>query len=295
MANRNWLNGQKLYTNLAAPTMINLQFEVDPTDPTGIANLKSNGLVKAVYMHSSDGSPVGPNPANGVIVVQLQDNYASMINMESSLVSPASGSDLSVRAADTALTVGQPYVISVLGAATAANWITLGVPSGITPAVGVMFIAQATGAGTNSVSKVQAITKSGISSVELMGDPQAMLGPQGVSNQGAWLFLQCVSDSTASTAAAITAGTPSGSISAGVIPVTAGTAGNAVTNNAGVLESSGGQDLAVNAQTFTGDALATHTHTITSTTSMAKAAPATGSIINISFLMDNSSVTVDGL
>ena len=35
----------------------------------------------------------------------------------------------------------------------------------------------------------------------------------------------------------------------------AGTAGNAVTNNAGVLESSGGQDLAVNAQAFTGTAV----------------------------------------
>lgn len=43
-----------------------------------------------------------------------------------------------------------------------------------------------------------------------------------------------------------------GTISAGVIAVTAGTAGDAVTNNAGVLESTGGQDLAVEAQTFTG-------------------------------------------
>lgn len=43
-----------------------------------------------------------------------------------------------------------------------------------------------------------------------------------------------------------------GTISAGVIAVTAGTAGDAVTNNAGVLESTGGQDLAVAAQTFTG-------------------------------------------
>ena len=43
-----------------------------------------------------------------------------------------------------------------------------------------------------------------------------------------------------------------GTISAGVIAVTAGTAGDAVTNNAGVLESTGGQDLAVATQTFTG-------------------------------------------
>lgn len=50
--------------------------------------------------------------------------------------------------------------------------------------------------------------------------------------------------------------TPAGSVAAGVIAVTAGTAGDAVTNNAGVLESSGGQDLAVAAQAFTGTAVA---------------------------------------
>lgn len=50
--------------------------------------------------------------------------------------------------------------------------------------------------------------------------------------------------------------TPAGSIAAGVIAVTAGVAGDAVTNNAGVLESTGGQDLAVNAQTFTGTPVA---------------------------------------
>ncbi len=35
-----------------------------------------------------------------------------------------------------------------------------------------------------------------------------------------------------------------------VIPVTTGTAGNTVTNNAGVLESSGGEDLAASANTI---------------------------------------------
>ena len=42
------------------------------------------------------------------------------------------------------------------------------------------------------------------------------------------------------------------------IPVTAGTAGDAVTNNAGVLESTGGQDLTSSGHTHTGPS---HTHT----------------------------------
>jgi hypothetical protein len=50
------------------------------------------------------------------------------------------------------------------------------------------------------------------------------------------------------------AAVPAGTISAGVVAVTAGTAGDAVTNNNGVLNSTGGQDLAVAAQTFTGTA-----------------------------------------
>jgi hypothetical protein len=296
MANRNWMNGSKVFTNLTAPAMVNMQFTVDPTDPNGIIDLMSNGYVEAVYMHSSDGSPASPNPASGIIAIQLKDNYAAMINMQASLDAPVTGSELSVRAADTALTIGVPYEITTLGSASAANWLALGVPAGVTPAVGVVFIAIATGAGTSTTSKVKAIGSASIMAIESMGmsSPES-LGPQGSSNQGAWIYLKCLAPSVSSSSSSTSAGTPAGSISQGVIPVTAGTAGNAVTNNAGVLESSGGEDLSVNAQTFTGDALAGHTHTITSTASLALTAPATGSIISISLLMDNSSVTVDGL
>ncbi len=71
------------------------------------------------------------------------------------------------------------------------------------------------------------------------GDPEVMLG--GISDNGylvAW-------DQTSKSIKAwypVTAHTH-------VIPVTAGTAGDAVTNNAGVLESTGGQDLAASAAT----------------------------------------------
>ena len=53
-----------------------------------------------------------------------------------------------------------------------------------------------------------------------------------------------------------TANTPTGTNATGTVLVTAGTAGDAVTNNAGVLESTGGQDLTTEAQVFTGDAVA---------------------------------------
>lgn len=49
--------------------------------------------------------------------------------------------------------------------------------------------------------------------------------------------------------------TPAGSVAAGNIAVATGTAGDAVTNNAGTLNSVGGQDVAVAAQAFTGTAV----------------------------------------
>ena len=53
-------------------------------------------------------------------------------------------------------------------------------------------------------------------------------------------------------------GTGATGSSTDTIPVTAGTAGDAVTNNAGVLESTGGQDLTTAGHTHTGPS---HTHT----------------------------------
>lgn len=64
------------------------------------------------------------------------------------------------------------------------------------------------------------------------------------------------------------------------IAVTAGTAGNAVTNNAGVLESSGGQDLTTSAgssHTHTGPS---HTHTGTTAAASVTTASALAQIAN---------------
>ncbi len=104
--------------------------------------------------------------------------------------------------------------------------------------------------------------------------------------------------------------TATGSVAAGVIPVTAGTAGDAVTNNAGVLESTGGQDLTVNAQAFTGNAVLSdsvsagtpvgtvsapiftgNAATLTSTIANVEANPSNGQVIYVSIDLSNSSVT----
>lgn len=235
MANRNWMNGNKLYTNITAPSLVSCNFIVDSTNGNGLGvrSLKSNGYVKAVYMHTS-ATPAGgnPNPGSGYIMIQLTDNYAKSVAGMHSFVSPTTGSDLSTRTADAALTVGQPYLITVVGSATAANWLAMGLPAGTTPAVGQPFIATSTGTGTSTTSKVRAIGVSSIFSIETIGDTRLNLAPQGTSNQGGWIILQTLA--------------PTLSTGAYVSP-------------------------------------------------MAPTAPANGTVIALSFLFDNSSVTVDGI
>jgi hypothetical protein len=135
-----------------------------------------------------------PNPADGSIVVQFQDNYFRSFSGFNAIVSPVSGSALKID--NSALTQGTAYIISTLGNSTAAQWHALGVPKGVTPAVGVSFIAASVGAGSNSsTSRVMATATAGsaIASIETVGDPNLSINPNPSSNQGfaAQLILQC--------------------------------------------------------------------------------------------------------
>lgn len=228
MANRAWMNFGHMYANLTSPAMVSCQLTVDSTAGEGLSSLESNGYVKQAFMASGSPSPDNPNPQAGVIWLQLSDNYAKMINLISSIVQPLSGSNVPVHASGSPLTVGNAYTITVLGTTTEAQWHSLGVPAGVKPAVGVNFIALLVGLGTGT-GQVQVSDPSGISSIEIVPDPQQSLGPQGASNQGAWIMLKCMAP------------------------------------------------------------------TSSSVTTPVATAPADGSRINLTLLMDNSSVTVDGL
>lgn len=193
MANRAWMNFGHFYTNLTSPNMVSCNFIVDQSNGNGlgIRSLKSNGYVKNVYMNTSSSPASGnPNPQAGNIVIHLADNYARSICGMNALISPLSGSNLAVNA--SALTAGHPYVIVLVGTTTAAQWASLGVPAGVTPAVGVSFIAAVTGLGGGGSGLVQAPSNSGITNFETIGDPNLSIGPQGVSNQGAWIIIQCL-------------------------------------------------------------------------------------------------------
>jgi len=188
-------------------TILDCSFIVDSANGNGlgIRSLKGSGRIGNVYMHTSatkaPGSPGGTTgPASGIIVVQLQDNYNRLLSSFGGKVVPLSGSNVAVDASDALLTVGNAYVITVLGTTTAADWITLGVPANITPAVGVSFIAAATGAGTGS-GQVQAPASSGCGIFDIVAVGDANLansnGASTLGNgNGMQLILACYKDSS---------------------------------------------------------------------------------------------------
>jgi hypothetical protein len=153
--------------------------------------LSAASLVNA--QPSSPSGPIGsnPNPMPGIILVQLSDNYARYLGGFSGEVSPLVPGQIAVNS--TNLNPGQPYVITTVGTTTQAEWQLLGLPAGLVPAVGMPFIATRSGQGSGS-GKVEAVSVSGITNMEAIGNSNLMLGPQGVSNQGGWLMFQTLSN-----------------------------------------------------------------------------------------------------
>ncbi len=319
------LNGKSMYTNSTTPQRVNLQFTVTPTNGLGVTSVKSNGYVRNVFMHTSttptsnDGY-TNPNPATGYVAIQFNNNFNYFVNAVTGFVSTT---QTSTAIDNSALTVGLAYVITVVGDASLAKWQSIGLPVGITPAIGVSFIATAVGSGSNALtSRVQVPNPSSIYGVEVVGNPNTMFSSNITANGGAWLLAQFL-------APTFTAGayTPAGTINAqtftgaalgnhthdlllknAAVADSATTAVNAGTNllgantgsditvagagaNGGIVNASAGTPAGtVQQATFTGSA-----GSLTGTLAMLKAAPTTGSVVYMSVLYNGSSVTIDGL
>lgn len=207
-----FINRGHFYAPHVKPVLLDCNFIVDSTNGNGlgIRSLKGQGIAN-VFMHTSStpgrgtNGQLNPNPAAGYILVQLADNYNRSYGGAASFVSPQSGS--AVKIDNTALTPGLAYTITTLGDATAAQWLGVGVPPGVTPAVGVSFVATSTGgAGNTSTSRVMvpATTLSGIDHIETVGDPNLSLGPipvGGSPNVGGWFLLTTALSNAKATAA----------------------------------------------------------------------------------------------
>lgn len=192
MANRNFASGGKIYSMHVKPVLIDCKFTVDATQTIGISNLKGP-TVQAVYMNSSAATP-SKVVAAGTILIQLQDNYQQLLSFRHAVTSPSSGSDVKID--NSAMTAGVAYTITTLGNATAAKWIAIGVPRGVTAAVGVSFIAATNGGTGNTLtSRVQATAASGsgVANIEMVPQSSADIAPLPTANQGfgAQFIVQC--------------------------------------------------------------------------------------------------------
>lgn len=210
------LNGKSFYTNVAKPQQVNLSFTVTPSNGLGITALKSNSYVENVFMHTSttptsNNGFLNPNPAVGFALVQLKQNFNVFLGAQCILTTSLGAS---TKVDNAALTIGGVYTISTLGDATAAQWTTLGVPRGITPAVGVTFTALVTGAGTanTSTSRVAPPVSSGITLVEVVGTTNTMVPANVASNAGEWVTLQFSAATSSSVTTLIPAAPTTGSI-----------------------------------------------------------------------------------
>lgn len=200
----NGQNGGHFYSNITQPVKIYANFIVDSTNGNGlgIRSLKSNGYVNNVFMNTSatpasNNGYLNPNPAAGYILIQMKNNFNYYLGGMSGFVAPLSGSSV------TSVTAGLAYVIVSLGTTTLAQWQAKGVPIGVTPAVGVSFIATATGAigGTGAV-QVPATAGSGITSIEVVGDARLSTSSSIAQYSGMWVLAECFASGTRTAPAA---------------------------------------------------------------------------------------------
>lgn len=163
-------NAGHYYSNITMPQEVAIQFVVNAADTggLGITGLKSNGWVRSVFMNTSQtpGSTDGvtnPNPAAGNILIQLKQNFNVFYGMDWLAQAVVTGSAL------TSVTDGTTYQVVTVGTTTTAQWVTAGIPSGVTPAVGVSFNAIATTA-LGGTGTVKALTNSGVDSIQVVGN-----------------------------------------------------------------------------------------------------------------------------
>jgi hypothetical protein len=169
---------QYTYSPHNKATVLDCSFIVDNANGNGfgIRSLKKSGRIGSVFMHTTstpgvaDNGLTNPNPASGLILVTLQDNYNTYLGGYSGFVSPLSGTPINV---SSGLTQHNAYVITSLGTTTQAQWVALGLPSYIQAAVGVSFIASTSSAGSGT-GVVEASVASGIDHIEVIGDANLM-------------------------------------------------------------------------------------------------------------------------
>lgn len=198
MAGRSWASS-RIFNGHIQPVHIDCNFVVDSTNGNGlgIRNLKG-AYVQNVFMHTSATPGVGnsnnltpatpitnPNPASGLIVVQFMDAFYGSYAGGNSIVSPLGSSS-------GAITAGNAYILTSLGTATSAQLHAAGIPKGVTPAIGVAFIAASSETLPGSATAAST-TASTVANINIVGDSNIGLAPYPIAVQGygGQIILEC--------------------------------------------------------------------------------------------------------
>lgn len=187
MANRNF-PASRIFGNQLMPVRIRGQAAIGATGAPTLAGSSSGPT-------GSFGIKSITRLAAGVYRLQLDDNYSAFSSFNIRFQAPVTGAAV----AGGAFVATTVYQIVTLGTTTQAQWVTAGLPAGITAAVGQVFVAAGVGAGTGTV---KALGPSNIITTEVIG-PQSMLSNQPFvqGNGGAYITFQCLgATATADTA-----------------------------------------------------------------------------------------------
>lgn len=174
MANRSFT--RNMYTMHAMPVLLDCNVVIGATGAVGTT--KGPGIASVTRL------------GTGIYQIKLQDNYNRYFMGSWGFVAPVTGSAVN----DGSFVTGTQYVITTVGD---TDWTSAGLPAGLTAAAGMTF--KAAGAGGAGTGAAKAVGTSGIYTVEVVGDTNLMLAPQGAANMGGIVTIKCLNASGAAT------------------------------------------------------------------------------------------------
>lgn len=197
--------------------------------------------------------------------------------------------------ADGTVATGFTFAVTIFKT-NSQNWANVGLPPGVIPAVGASFIATAVGDATGGTSSglVKVSGVSGISSIEVVGDPSLSLAPipsGGSPNVGGWILIKFLAPSLAGSALA------THTHNFIVIGGQAASTTNDIANYAGPLigkEEVGNATYLGSASATNGGVVAASAGTPAGTLSFVAASPTDETIVTLSFVVEAGSILIAG-
>lgn len=162
----------------------------------GSFRIGASGAVAPTTASLGAGSQNVTKVGTGSYLLQLQDKYNRVLGVTSTIFPPTSAAGSTT---DGSLTVGNAY--QILFASTSTNWVTLGLPSGVTATQGQPFVASSGASngplGSSGVTAagngtVLALINPNISGVQVLPNPNLELMS---TTAGSYIFMQTMGTS----------------------------------------------------------------------------------------------------